>query len=54
MRTVVVLPAPFGPSTPSTVPLRDGEVDAVERAHLPERLDETTDGDCRLVTGCFG
>ncbi len=31
MRTVVVLPAPLGPSRPSTVPCRDGEVDAVER-----------------------
>ena len=34
MRTVVVLPAPFGPSRPSTVPVCDVEVDAVERAHL--------------------
>ena len=32
---------------------RDLEVDAVERAHLPERLDQTADGDCRLVTGFF-
>jgi hypothetical protein len=34
--------------------LGDAEVDAVERAHLPERLHETIDGDRRLVTGCFG
>ena len=29
--TVVVLPAPFGPSRPNTSPARDVEVDAVDR-----------------------
>ena len=37
-RTAVVLPAPLGPSRPSTVPGGDLEVDAVERAHLAEGL----------------
>ena len=40
MRTAVVLPAPLGPSTPSTVPAGDGEVHALQRPRLPERLDE--------------
>ena len=31
MRTAVVLPAPFGPRSPHTVPRGDLEVEAVER-----------------------
>ena len=39
-RTAVVLPAPFGPSRPSTAPARHGEGHAVERVHVAEVLDE--------------
>ena len=38
MRTMVVLPAPFGPSSPNTVPLLDLEVDPLERLDLAEAL----------------
>ena len=34
MRTVVVLPAPLGPSRPRTLPSCDGQVQPVEGAHL--------------------
>ena len=44
-RTAVVLPAPLGPSRPSTVPAARLEVDAVERAHVAEGLHEPLDGD---------
>ena len=40
MRTAVVLPAPLGPSTPSTVPAGHGEVHALQRPRLPEVLHE--------------
>ena len=40
---MVVLPAPFGPSRPSTVPSCDVEVDPVERPHLPVGLDQPFD-----------
>ena len=38
MRTAVVLPAPFGPSSPSTLPAGAREVDAAEGAHLAVSL----------------
>ena len=41
MRTAVVLPAPFGPRRPSTVPGRDREVDAVEGDDVAEALAES-------------
>ena len=51
MRTAVVLPAPLGPSSPSTVPVSTCERDAVEGAHVAawEHLDEVVrlDGDRR-------
>ena len=47
MRTAVVLPAPFGPSTPSTVPARHGQVDAAQRMHIPERLGQALHQDGR-------
>ena len=40
MRIVVVLPAPFGPSTPYTRAGPHREVDAVDGARLAEHLDE--------------
>ena len=40
MRTAVVLPAPLGPSTPSTVPSRAGQVDPVQRLGGAEALGE--------------
>ena len=48
--SVVVLPAPFGPSNPNIDPRRTGKCQAVNRAHfwLPaalERLDEVTNDD---------
>jgi hypothetical protein len=41
--TRVVLPAPFGPRRPKTVPLLDGEVDAVERSGAAEPLGQAAD-----------
>ena len=38
MRTIVVLPAPFGPSRAKTEPGLDGEVDVVERGVPAEGL----------------
>ena len=35
MRTAVVLPAPLGPSTASSSPALDGEVDTAQRGHRP-------------------
>ena len=45
IRTAVVLPAPLGPSRPSTVPGRHGEVDAGERLDVAEALGEALDPD---------
>ena len=42
---VVDLPAPFGPRKPCTSPARDREVEAVEGADVPERLDQAGDLD---------
>ena len=44
-RTAVVLPAPFGPSSPSTRPDRHLERDALQRFELSEALDEVDDLD---------
>ena len=44
-RTAVVLPAPLGPSSPSTVPVGTREVDAVERDDIAEPLLESLDDD---------
>ena len=49
IRTVVVLPAPLGPSSEKTVPRRDGEVDAVEDAQRAVGLREARRLDRRLV-----
>ena len=38
MRIVVVLPAPFGPSTPYTPPGAHGQVDTGDRVGLAEAL----------------
>ncbi len=46
MRTAVVLPAPFGPSSPSTVPASTRERDAVERDDVAELLPDVFDHDC--------
>ena len=54
MRTAVVLPAPLGPSTPSTVPARSGEVDAVQRERLAEALGEPVGLDREVVRGGHG
>jgi hypothetical protein len=45
MRTVVDLPAPFGPSRPNTSPSRHGERDAGERLHALVPLLEPVDDD---------
>ena len=44
-RTDVVLPAPFGPSSPSTVPVGTEKLDAVERDDGTEPLLEIFDDD---------
>ena len=43
MSTVVVLPAPFGPTSPTIFAGRDVETDAVHGPHLAERLFEALD-----------
>ena len=40
MRTVVVLPEPFGPEESNYFPPRNNEVDSVERFDVPELLDQ--------------
>ena len=40
IRTVVVLPAPLGPSIEKTVPVGHREADAVDGGEVVERLDE--------------
>ena len=42
---VVVLPAPFGPSSPTSSPSVDHEVDAVECGEVAEALDEALGDD---------
>ncbi len=44
-RTDVVLPAPFGPSSPSTVPVGTEKLDAVERDDRTESFLEIFDDD---------
>ena len=44
-RSVVVLPAPFGPTRPSTCAGRDVEVEPVDGGDVPVRLDESLDAD---------
>ena len=46
---IVVLPAPFGPSRPSTVPGARLEIDTGERSHGPVGLDEPADADGGLL-----
>ena len=46
-RTVVDLPAPFGPSRPNTSPSLHGEADAVERLDLSVALAQLRDDDRR-------
>ena len=38
MRTAVVLPAPFGPSSPKTLPGLDAEIDAAKRVDVAVAL----------------
>ena len=49
IRTAVVLPAPFGPSSPSTVPRGHRQVDAPQRADLAERLGQALDKNRRIA-----
>ena len=49
IRTVVVLPAPLGPSMPSTVPCGHGEAHAVDRDLVAEVLDQVVGLDGRAV-----
>jgi hypothetical protein len=44
-RSVVVLPAPFGPRVPVDVAWLDGQVDIVDRCDPAVPLDETADLD---------
>ncbi len=44
-RTAVLLPAPFGPSSPWMVPVADFEVEAVERLHRSIPLAQAARGD---------
>ena len=46
--TVVVLPAPFGPSRPKTSPPGDVEVDAVDGDEVAVALDQSADADDRI------
>ena len=46
MRTAVVLPAPFGPSRPSTLPACDAQVDAAERLDVAVALAQPLCLDC--------
>ena len=46
--TVVVLPAPFGPSSATTSPAPDRERDAVDHRPIAVALDQAID-DCRLA-----
>ena len=47
MRTAVVLPAPFGPSSPRTLPRLHAEVDAAQRFDVAVALAQA----CRLDGG---
>ena len=49
IRTIVVLPAPLGPSRAKTVPSATVKVDAVEHDRLPERLAHAGDLDRRCA-----
>ena len=51
IRTAVVLPAPFGPSRPSTVPVGTREVDAVDGDDVAEALREPFGLDGYVVHG---
>lgn len=48
VRTVVVLPAPFGPRNPNTSPVADLEGDVVERDAATEALAQVLDHHCWL------
>ena len=48
IRSVVVLPAPFGPSTPKISPRLDVEVDAVDGALVAEGLHQAAGVDGRV------
>ncbi len=45
-RIVVVLPAPFGPSSPNTSPARTSQVDPVDRDVVAEAVPKPADLDC--------
>ena len=47
IRTSVVLPAPFGPSRPNTIPRRDLQPGTIQRHSRPETLDHTLNPDSR-------
>ena len=49
MRTAVVLPAPFGPSSAEHRSALDPQVDAAERLHVLVRLCEALGLDCELL-----
>ena len=51
MRTAVVLPAPFGPSRPSTRPCGHLERDALQRFEVAEALHQALGDDRRFVHG---
>ncbi len=44
IRIKVVLPAPFGPRIAKIMPARHIQIDAVDRAHITERLDQAACG----------
>ena len=50
MRSVVVLPAPFGPRKPVTVPRVQAEGQVVDRENAAEPLRQALDGDDLLTT----
>ena len=50
--TIVLLPEPFGPIRPRISPLRDREIDAVDRAHAAEMLGEALELKHRRAPCC--
>ena len=49
----VVLPAPFGPIRPETMPSRDVERDPVERDDAAEPKRDVADGEQHLAAGSY-
>ncbi len=52
-RMMVVLPAPFGPSRPNTVPCSTRQVDTVHRDDVAETLDQPIDFYDRIHEGAL-